>query len=287
MRKLLKVGLRRLVAGSDETETTARAPGGRRAAVIAIAAQKGGVGKTTTAVSLATALARFHGKRVLLLDLDPQGHVALTLKSIMPAHGPSLAQVLQDEGPSEIMDAAVATGLTGLDVTAYDPALAATEELLGARIGKELVLRNKLTFTRTHYDVIVIDCPPNQGNLALNALVAADWVIIPCDPSPLAVKGVTALAMTVSTVAARLNPDMDLLGVLLTRVDRRNTALHDAMMRDIETAFGEVVLPVSIGISSSLPRAQHAGRDIFDFDAASRAAGQYRQLAEHILTVIR
>lgn len=287
MRNLLKVGLRKLVASGAESPSTHRTHGHRQAAVIAIAAQKGGVGKTTTAVSLATALARFHDQRVLLLDLDPQGHVATTLKSVMPATGPSLAQVLQDEGATDIMDAAVATGIAGLDAIAYDPNLAATEELLGTRIGKELVLRNKLIFTRTHYDVIVIDCPPNQGNLALNALVAADWVIIPCDPSPLAVKGVTALALTVSTVAARLNPDMDLLGVLLTRVDRRNPALNDAMLAEIGAAFGEVVLPVQIGISASLPRAQHAGRDIFDFDPACRAAGQYRDLAEHVLTHIR
>src|SRR5688500_20405054 len=107
MRNLLKVGLRRLVSPSSPP-TPQRAAGSRNAVVLAVAAQKGGVGKTTTAVSLASAFARFHGKRVLLVDLDPQGHVATALERTMPAGGPSLAKVLEDEGGgSEVLDAVV------------------------------------------------------------------------------------------------------------------------------------------------------------------------------------
>ena len=274
MRNLLKVGLRRLV------KTPERHPiGDKHAIVIAISAQKGGVGKTTTAVSLASALARFHGKKVLLLDLDPQGHVNTAIKSQIVPGGGALSSVLEEDG-AEVLDAITATSVPGLDVTPFDSKLTATEDLLGTRLGKEFILRDRLKITRTHYDIVVIDCPPNVGNLCINGLVAADYVLIPCDPSPLALKGVNALIDTVSHISMRLNPNIDVLGVLLTRVDGRNTTLNQAIMLEIEETFGPALLPVQIGINSSLARAQHAGKDIFAFDESSRGAQQYMQLAE-------
>ncbi len=274
MRNLLKVGLRRLV------KTPERRPiGGRHAIIIAVSAQKGGVGKTTTAVSLASAMARFHDKRVLLIDLDPQGHVATAIQSQLSGGGGSLSNVLEDDG-GEVLDAVAPTSVQGLDVTPFDPKLSATEDLLGTRMGKEFILRDRLKVTRTHYDMIIIDCPPNIGNLCVNGLVAADYVLIPCDPSPLALKGVNALVDTVSTIAVRLNPNIDVLGVLLTRVDGRNTTLNQAIMSEIEETYGPALLPVQIGINSSLAKAQHAGKDIFSFDDSSRGAQQYRELAE-------
>jgi len=282
MRNLLKVGLRRFVAATQDLHPI----GDRHATVIAVAAQKGGVGKTTTSVSLASALARYHGKRVLLVDLDPQGHVATALANQVRPGGAPLSQVLEDERGGEVLDCVTTTAIEGLDVTPLDPRLAACEDLLGTRIGKEFILRDKLKITRTHYDVIVLDCPPNQGNLALNGLVAADQVVIPCDPSPLALKGVQTLVGTVSTVAARLNPDIDVLGVLLTRVDGRNTTLNEAITDEIRAQYGDALLPVRIGINASLAKAQHAGQDIFDFDASSRGATQYRELAQHVVAAL-
>ncbi|MBT3221899.1 MAG: ParA family protein [Proteobacteria bacterium] len=278
MRNLLKGGFRRL-AGLQQR----RALGDRCATVIAVSTQKGGVGKTTTSVSLASALARYENQRVLLLDLDPQGHVATAINKQLRPGGGNLSQVLTDESSDrEVMDIICRTTVPNLDVTPLDRNLGSTEDLLGTRIGKEYILRDKLQVTRTYYDVIVIDCPPNIGNLTLNALVAADQVLIPCDPSPLSLNGVHKLIQTITTIAARLNPTIDVLGVLLTRVDGRNKLLNQSIRGQIEQEYGTVLLPLQIGTSTSLAQAQAQGEDIFGYDHRCRAAKQYQALAGYI-----
>lgn len=285
MRSLLRSSLRRVTRSTPEAPP--RPTGSRSATVVAVAAQKGGVGKTTTSVNLACALARFHGKRTLLVDLDPQGHVNTALSAQVRPGGGSLAKVLTEErSGKEVVDIVARTEIPELHVTPLDLQLGAAEDLLGTRIGKELILREALKATRTFYDVIVIDCPPNLGNLTVNGLVAADQVLVPCDPSPLALSGVHALIDSVTAIADRLNPELDLLGVLLTRVDGRNRTLNEAMVHELQESYGEAVLPVQIGINNTLAKAQHAGRDVFAYDGQSRGAAQYRALADHILTLI-
>lgn len=289
MRSLLKSGIRRIAGADDQTQnTTPTLPRGQHnATVIAVAAQKGGVGKTTTSVNLASALARHHGLKVLLVDVDPQGHVYTAIKRQVHAGGGALSTVLTDErGGREVMEITTETMVDGLHLTPCDPRLAGAEDLLGTRIGKEFILRDALQTTRTHYDIIMIDCPPNLGNLTVNALVASDLVLVPCDPSPLAVNGVDALIGTVSTIANRLNPNIDILGLLMTRVDRRNVKLNQAVREQLEAAYGEVLLPVDIGINNSLSQAQMSGLDIFDFAPNSRGAEHYASLAAHVAELL-
>lgn len=283
MRNLLKSGLRRL-AGSPHA--TQRPVGDRHAVVVAVATQKGGVGKTTTSVNLAAALARYHDKKVLLLDLDPQGHVARALQAqIRPGVG-GLSEVLLDEtGGKEVLDVVTRTDVPNLAVTPVDPGLRQAEDQLASRIGKEFVLRDALKVTRTWYDVILVDCPPNLGTLSINGLVAADQVLIPCDPSPLALSGVEGLVSTIEQVAGRLNPTIDVLGILLTRVDGRNQKLNASVEASIAERWGDAALPVRIGVNATLAQAQDEGRDIFDFAPDSRGAQQYRALADHLVEV--
>ena len=270
MRNLISNGLRRLVRSES------RYPhGDRHASILSIATVKGGVGKTTTAVNLASALARFEGLRVLLVDLDAQGHCTTSLAAQLPndpiVEAPT-SEVLLAEQHAQLLDALVASGVDGLDVTPADPGLAEAEGRISQKIGKEMLLRDALSITRSHYDVIVIDCPPNKGNLTLNALVASDHVLIPLDLTPLALQGADELLGTILTVQERLGHDVDVLGVLLTRVDRRNASMNQSIRDQIEQAWDDLVLQTEIGVNIQLSQAQQAGQPIFEHAPDSRGA---------------
>jgi chromosome partitioning protein len=278
MKNLFRQGLKRFVAPGER-----RTRGPREAKVICVASLKGGVGKTTTSCNVASALARYHQQRVLLIDLDPQCHVATSLqKQIQPAGGGSLAAVLTGEELGHVMDVAVDTTVSGLRVTPSDAALSEAENLLNTKIGKELILRDALEITRTYYDIIIIDCPPNLGNLTLNALVASDYLLVPCDLSPLAVRGVENLLANAQQVGARMNPSLDLLGVVITRHDGRTQAMNDAVLSTLNQSYGDSILKVRVGVSTGISRAQHEGTEIFEHDEKSRGAIHYRELAAEI-----
>lgn len=281
MRNLITSGLRKLV------KSEAKYPrGDRHARVISIATVKGGVGKTTTAVSLAAALASNHHRRVLLIDLDAQGHCTASLQSVIGTGHADVAavhEVLLDDDQREILDAAVPTEVSGLDVTLGDAGLADAEGRISQKIGKELLLRDALKVTRSHYDLILIDCPPNKGNLTLNALLASDYVLIPTDLSPLSVQGADELVETVLTVRDRLQHHLEVLGVVLTRVDGRTVKINEEIRKTIEEAWGDLVLEQHIGINTRLAQAQLEGEPIFEHAPKSRGARHYRQLAEEVL----
>ena len=279
MRQLISSKLRRLVRSDARY-----ARGDRHAHIVAVSTVKGGVGKTTTSVNLACSIASL-GRRVLLVDLDAQGHCWSSLAQRVPTSPVArpISEILLDDARLQLLDAVVSTQIPNLDITPADPGLAEAEGRLSQKIGKELLLRDALAITRTHYDVIVVDCPPNKGNLTLNALLAADRVLIPTDLSPLAVQGADELVSTVITINERLNHPLDVLGVLLTRVDNRNKSVNDAVRKDLQEAWGELVLDTEIGINTKLSQAQLEGLPVLEFAPKSRGALHYEALAKEVV----
>ena len=285
MRQLFSNSLRRLV----KTESR-YARGDRHATILSIATIKGGVGKTTTSVNVACGLAARHGLRTLLVDLDAQGHCATSLRAKLaehPAPTCSLSEVIAGEDRRQLLDAIVPTEIEGLDLAIADSALAQAEGRIAHKIGKEMLLRDALEITRSHYDVILIDCPPNNGNLTLNALVASDAVCIPTDLSPLAVQGADDLIGTILTIGERLGHELPILGVVLTRVDGRNVSINEAIRDQIHEAWGDRVMPTEIGVNTQLAQAQAAGLPIFEFAPSSRGAEHYGALTDEIALRLR
>ncbi|MEM1010399.1 MAG: ParA family protein, partial [Myxococcota bacterium] len=204
--------------------------GDRQAKVVAVTAQKGGVGKTTTAVHIAAGLAMFHSCRVLLLDMDAQAHVGMSLLQRLPEQEGTQLGPLLLEKQRDIQEIAQASAIEDLWIIPSDRQLNQTETQLASRIGKELRLKQSSHIARTYYDVIVIDCPPNTGTLTINALAAADYVLIPCDMSILSLDGVESILETLSTVQEMLNPQLQWLGIVRTKVDRRNMSLNRSIV---------------------------------------------------------
>ncbi|HOU52490.1 MAG TPA: ParA family protein [Myxococcota bacterium] len=257
------------------------------ATVLAVAAQKGGVGKTTTAVNLAIAMARFARRRTLLIDLDGQGHVERSLRGLLKSgsDGWGLAEVLLGSN-RDLRPLVRATAEERLYVTPSDRNLASAEGVLAGRIGKEFLLRQALRPIRPDFDLIVLDCPPNLGNLTLNALMAADGLVIPCEMSVLALAGVSDLMEVVATLRDRLDHEVRPLGILPTRVDRRNSRVTGAVLKELESRFAGLVTQTRIPVSTALAQAQMAGVPVFDFDPASPGARAYRVLAGELSTRI-
>ena len=248
------------------------------ARIIAIANQKGGVGKTTTAVNLSAALARTP-RRVLLVDLDPQGNATMGSGVDKRTLQASLTEVLLDEVP--VRDAIIRSG-DGYDLLPGNIDLTAAEIRLMDAEGREHKLKQALATVREGYDFILIDCPPALSLLTLNALNAADSVLVPMQCEYYALEGLSALLDTIDALKDRLNPDLEIEGVLRTMFDVRNN-LANAVSAELTTHFGDLVFRTIIPRNVRLAEAPSHGQSIIGYDKGSRGGVAYLGLAGELL----
>ncbi len=247
--------------------------------VFAIVNQKGGVGKTTTAINLATYIA-MEGQRVLLFDLDPQGNATSGLGIDRSQVELSTYDVLI-EGRS-IGDCQVATQVEGLSLVPATLDLAGAELQLMSMLSRETLLRHALEAVRGIFDVVLIDAPPSLGLLTLNALVAVDALLIPMQTEYYALEGVSQLLRTVELVKRQLNPSLEIGRVLLTMHDER-TRLARQVVEEIRNYFGESVSPFIVPRNIRLTEAPSHGLPIALYDPKSRGAIAYQSIAKEII----
>jgi chromosome partitioning protein len=247
--------------------------------VLVVANQKGGVGKTTTAVSLAASLAD-EGCAVLLVDLDPQANATSGLGLRVAPDEPSVYDVLVADVP--VQTAVVDTAVYGLAVLPASLDLAGAEIELVSAFSREQKLRRALEPARAVYDVVLIDCPPSLGLLTVNALCAADGVLVPVQCEYFALEGLGALRRNVDLIRAQLNPTLEIVGFVLTMLDAR-TRLSQQVVEEVRAHFGDLVFTTRIPRSVRLAEAPGFGQPITVFDPASRGAMAYRRLAAEVL----
>ncbi|MFM6932377.1 MAG: ParA family protein [Novosphingobium sp.] len=246
---------------------------------IAVANQKGGVGKTTTAINIATALAAI-GWKVLLVDLDPQGNASTGIGISAPDRTASSYDVLLDQVP--IADCVHATKIPGLDLIPATVDLSGAEVELVAEEDRAHRLRNSLAAHKGH-DIVMIDCPPSLGLLTLNALGAANTLLVPLQCEFFALEGLSQLLQTVERVQQRFNPDLSILGVALTMFDRRNR-LTDLVSDDVRSCLGNLVFETVIPRNVRLSEAPSHGLPALVYDHNCPGSRAYMALARELIT---
>ncbi|HEY1134717.1 MAG TPA: ParA family protein [Nocardioides sp.] len=252
--------------------------GGAR--VVAMCNQKGGVGKTTTAINLGAALAEL-GRTVLLVDFDPQGSLSVGL-GLNPHEMEMSVYNLLMEADVTVDDVLVETGVPGMDLLPSNIDLSAAEVQLVHEVAREQTLSRVLAPAVERYDVVIIDCQPSLGLLTVNALTAADGVIVPLECEYFALRGVALLKTTIDKVAQRLNPRLQIDGVLGTMYDGRTLHGREVMERLVQ-AWGDTVFHTVIRRTVKFSDSTVAGEPITSYATKSTGADSYRQLAREVL----
>jgi chromosome partitioning protein len=250
------------------------------ARIIAMANQKGGVGKTTTTINLGAALAEY-GRKVLLVDFDPQGALSVGL-GVNP-HNLDLSiynLIMQDE--VTIDDILIKTNVAGLHLLPANIDLSAAEIQLVTEVAREMALARLLRPVVKDYDYVLIDCQPSLGLLAINALTCAHGVLVPLECEFFSLRGVALLLDTIDKVRERLNFNLELEGILATMYDSRTTHSRQVLQRVVE-AFGDKVYQTVITKTVKFPESTVAGAPITSLDPASSGARNYRQLARELI----
>ena len=246
---------------------------------IAIANQKGGCGKTTSAINIATALAEA-GKQVLLVDLDPQGHSTLGLGYEPNALDKTIYDVIVNE-QTLIPDVTINTTIHELDLVPSNILLSGVEFKLAVLCNREYILSQQLACVTDNYDICIIDCSPSLNLLTLNALVAGTDVVIPVQAHYYALEGLKQLLDSINIVKERFNQDLKTLGILLTFVEKR-TMLSKQIQQQMREFFGDLVFDTVIHKTVRLAEAPSAGQSVLTYAPKSRGAAEYRTLAEEI-----
>jgi chromosome partitioning protein len=248
------------------------------ARIISVANQKGGVGKTTTALNLASALHK-EGRRVLLVDLDPQAALTTSLNSPNHKDGRTVYELLLSQSSAKQV---IIRSRSAPDLIPASIDLAAAELELAAEMGRERVLADALATVADQYDFIVIDCPPSLGLLTVNALVAAGEVLVPLQCEYLAMRALNLLLRTIDRVRTRLNRRLELAGILVTMYNGRTIHSRE-VLDEVRRAFGDKVFPVVVGSSVRFKESPAAGLSILDYAGTHEGARAYRELAKEVL----
>ena len=250
------------------------------ARIIAMCNQKGGVGKTTSTINLGAALAE-QGRRVLLVDLDPQGALSVGL-GVNPLQLDRTVYNLLMEADVTADDIMLKTNVVGMDLLPSNIDLSAAEVQLVNEVAREQTLQRVLTSVVDDYDIILMDCQPSLGLLTVNALTAAHGVIIPLECEFFALRGVALLIQTIEKIQERLNPQLELEGILATMYDARTVHGREVLARVVE-AFGDRVFHTVINRTVRFPETTVAGEPITSYASSSAGATAYRDLAKEVL----